>query len=200
MLVQHIPVVRNVNFGNSCCRSSSYHFRSGMLGLGDLSEPGQRASVSLEYGQIKRSFSHTCKCIIRYIQLPVLRFVFSQILIFIMEHLHTNFIEESLTPRNVFASAFTVFVAYFIFSFLLDNKSIPGFGIAGKKDGEWINMKARHRFTMNSKGIVQDGIEKVMHQVIYHGINVADQLLVQERHISGVCSFGPTTHPSHQVP
>jgi hypothetical protein len=116
-----------------------------------------------------------------------------------MEHLHANLIEESLTPRNVFASAFTVFVAYFIFSFVLDNKSIPGFGIAGREDGEWLNTKARSRFTMNSKGVIQDGIKKVMNLTLHSGIKVTNQITVQERHIPGVRPFRTTTYPSSQV-
>jgi hypothetical protein len=117
-----------------------------------------------------------------------------------MEHLHTNFIEDSLTPRNVFASAFTIFVTYFIFSFILDNKSIPGFGIAGKEDGEWLNTKARSRFATNYKGVVQDGIKKVINLTLYSGIKVlTNRLTVQERHISGVRPFRTTTYPSSQV-
>lgn len=74
---------------------------------------------------------------------------------------HLSLVDASFSIRNVLTSTFVVLVAYLAYSLIEDNKPIPGFEIAGREPGEWLNEKARRRFITNAKGVVQNGFKQV---------------------------------------
>ncbi|QDS74724.1 hypothetical protein FKW77_000811 [Venturia effusa] len=84
---------------------------------------------------------------------------------------HSSLFEASLSTRNALCSAFVMLVAYFVYNLILDDKSIPGFEVAGKRPGEWTNMRARYRFILNAKDVVETGLKQAKNgifQVITH--------------------------------
>ncbi|KAE9979620.1 hypothetical protein EG328_000787 [Venturia inaequalis] len=78
---------------------------------------------------------------------------------------HLSLVDASFSIRNVLTSTFVVLVAYLAYSLIEDNKPIPGFEIAGREPGEWLNEKARRRFMTNAKGVVQNGFKQTKNGV-----------------------------------
>jgi len=56
---------------------------------------------------------------------------------------------------------FVLKLIYLLSNIRLDDKPIPGFPIFGQQLEEWLNNKAKARFTQNSSQIVRDGVAQV---------------------------------------
>lgn len=103
-----------------------------------------------------------------------------------MESLTTTFLEESLKTRTLLGSALAIFLSYVLFYLVADNRTIPGFEVVGKEDGEWLNTKARQRFAQNSKELVQIGMKKFQDKIFQVYIHSGPQLIMPVKYIDEV--------------
>ncbi|TID14720.1 putative cytochrome p450 protein [Venturia nashicola] len=104
-----------------------------------------------------------------------------------MEYLRlSSFVEASLSTRNVLASSFVALVTYLLYSLVADNKSIPGFEIAGKEPGEWTNAKARRRFMTNAKGVLENGFKQAKNNIFQVIAASGPELILPVRYLDEI--------------